>query len=106
LAAESFGEQAETLFHAVIVEWQERSGKEEFEMAWTISGWITKIANTRESLQPDCAAAAASAQSALHVSQKQTPLIAFKSARIQASRQDASSVLNLLQNVDTLGTGV
>jgi hypothetical protein len=105
LAAESFGEQAETLFRAVVVEWLERFGKEEFEMPWTISGWITKIAKTRETLQPDRAAAAASAQSALHVRRKQTPLIAFKSARIQASRQDASSVLDLLQNVDTRGTG-
>ena len=102
LAAESFGEQAETLFHAVVAEWLQRSGKEEFEIEWTISGWITNIANARETLQP---AAAASARSALHVRRKQTPLIAFKSARIQVSHQDASSVLDLLQNVDTQGTG-
>ena len=102
LAAESFGEQAETLFHAVVAEWLQRSGKEEFEIEWTISGWITDIANARETLQP---AAAASARSALHVRRKQTPLIAFKSARIQVSHQDASSVLDLLQNVDTQGTG-
>ena len=106
LAAESFGEQSETLFHAVVAEWLERSDKKEFEMEWTISGWITDIANTRETLQPAhaAAAAAASAQPALHVRRKQTPLIAFKSARIQVSHQDESSVLDLLQNVDTHGT--
>jgi len=105
LAAKSFGEQAETLLYAVVAEWLERYGKDQFEMEWTICGWTTNIANARETLQPDHAAAAVSARSALHARRKQTPLFTFKSARIQASHQDASSVLDLLQNVDTQGTG-